>query len=182
MKYLFCVAVVTKRLLPELLDAYEKRSLTWDYPWSREAPGAAAVEEALYRSLGTSIDDVAFFRMLMDGWNPTHYWLGRYAWPAVAPTLSRRWKKFVNSGLFYAHWPLRDWAKAISALKGAQIRAIARRTRPATYATVAFLETLQDAILFSNATRGSIVMTARPVGAIMSDKEYYRPAEEVVDP
>ena len=169
-KWLFTFGVVT--------DPFREKALADASRVTDEAPDQVCdskvkfLENAFTEVLQSiRADDVAYYRVIMDGWNRIHHELTPWI-EENYPLSQDDWGAFVDTGVLTVE-PCES--SLLRMLPAPQPEAIANAVcglGPGAYAGYAFLYALLDGLSFVQATSCPLYVLGRCVGPSMGDWEY----------
>lgn len=149
MRYIYTFAVVSPRLENLLAGA-----------------NALSVEAALLEARGR--DDVAFFRCLLDAWDPSHtmmfQWFSQYR-----PSAARSWRRGIREGCL---WLRRGGQKFLPQPSAREIARWYHNRSLGLYGLSATVTAFYDALSLHLGTKCPLVMTVRRLGPSFSDEEF----------
>lgn len=136
-------------------------------------PMITCLEQVIAAALQSSrAEDVAYYRVIMDGWNRTHLELQPWV-EECYPFVKDDWTAFINTGILAVE--ARTGSPLLRMLPPPATKIITRaaaRCTPGDYAASAFLYALFDGLTFVKATGCSLYVLARCVGPSRDDTEY----------
>jgi hypothetical protein len=178
MKHLTTIAVVGKPVLRQVQRiaaaanptvthrAYQNGVFNATDP---KSGSARSMERILWSALDDNIENVCFFRTLMDGWDAPHRSL--LSWLETnRPSATASWKRFIKMG-FLILTP-QAGQRLLPCPSARDLRGLRTQFRLEGYALTAFVAALYDGLTFQACTGLPLILTARCVGGSMGDEEY----------
>jgi hypothetical protein len=184
MKYLFMLAVVGEKLFPEvrriasspglseataMLKFFRPSETCCDrlIPVFERTVTVDPRATDLYRLVSTAVTDapdrVAFYRVLMDGWDASHV--------GVMPLIGSEGSEAQRAWLDFIKYDFMVFS-ADSSLARESLPLVTAGGGATEAGTEAFWQAFIDCLVFCRATEGLAVMTATCLGPSMSDEEY----------
>jgi hypothetical protein len=170
MKYLFTFVVVSRSLRKEC--SHRINSLL-----SQKKVKYAQIkefEDCINNALSQNINDIAYYRSVMDGWNPTYLFLKDvYINECKKRGIKKQWNQFIDKNIFYfSENNLVPYALMPEKILYREIKKVGKRMGLGYYAAEAFLFALYDCMMFSRCTKSLGFVLARRLGCSMGDGEY----------
>ncbi len=119
-------------------------------------------------SVGTASEVLAFYRVIMDGWNCTHFHLANWLIDRT-PSTRAKWFELERTGLLWAVSgdPI---TRLLPEPSPTEVRKAAARQRPADYSARAFLHALFDALQYREAINGLFILRWQCLGECTIDR------------